>query len=47
MKQDEDCVIVTHGFFMHTLLSQMKHYGFNAAKTGIHYDNGEAVVLVK
>ncbi len=42
-----DSAVVTHGFFMHTLIKQMKLYGFRAGKTVIHYDNGEAIVLVR
>lgn len=43
--QNEDCVLVTHGFFMHTLISVMKKNGFNCDKTNVHYKNGEAIIL--
>lgn len=42
---NEDCVLVTHGFFMHTLISVMKRRGFNCDKTNVHYKNGEAIIL--
>ncbi len=41
----EDCILVTHGFFMHTLISVIKDRGFKADNTGVHYKNGEAVTL--
>ncbi len=47
LKADEDCTLVTHGFFMHTLISVMEQYGFKADKAGLQYKNGEAIVLVK
>ena len=47
LKADEDCVLVTHGFFMHTLISVMKQYGFKTDNASLQYKNGEAIVLVK
>lgn len=47
LNADEDCTIVTHGFFMHTLIAMFKQYGFKADKTSLQYKNGEAIVLVK
>ena len=47
LKADEDCTLVTHGFFMHTLISVLGQYGFRADKTSLQYKNGEAIVLVK
>ncbi|WP_442861686.1 histidine phosphatase family protein [Butyrivibrio sp.] len=41
----EDCTIVTHGFFMHTLISEMKRSGFRPDKTSLSYQNGEAIKL--
>ena len=40
----EDCIIVTHGFFMHTLLSQMKKQAFKISHTRLSYANGECVI---
>jgi broad specificity phosphatase PhoE len=41
----EDSVLVTHGFFMHTLIATMKQHGFRQEKARFHYKNGEAIVL--
>ena len=43
--KNEDCVLVTHGFFMHTLISVMKRRGFDCDKTSAHYKNGEAIIM--
>ncbi len=43
--KNEDCVLVTHGFFMHTLISVMKRRGFKCDKTSAHYKNGEAIIM--
>ena len=45
VKRNEDCVVVTHGFFMHTLISVMKQRSFNCDKTSAHYKNGEAIIM--
>lgn len=36
IKRNEDCVIVTHGFFMHTLIKIMKNMGFKADKERVN-----------
>ncbi len=43
--KNEDCVLITHGFFMHTLISVMKSRGFKVKNNSIHYKNGAAVIL--
>ena len=43
-EKEKDCIIVTHGFFMHTLLSQMKHQAFKISHTKLSYSNGEFVI---
>ena len=43
-KDDIDCTVVTHGFFMHTLLSELKTAGFSIPKTHAKYSNGECIV---
>ena len=40
----EDCAVVTHGFYMHTLLSEMKKAGVKTNKAHAVYKNGEYVV---
>jgi hypothetical protein len=44
---DIDCTVVTHGFFMHTLLSELKKAGFSVPKTHAKYRNGECIVAVR
>ena len=39
-----DAAVVTHGFFMHTLLKEMKKAGFKTSKAHAFYKNGEYVV---
>ena len=43
----EDCILVTHGFFMHTLVAAMKKHGFRPDKTSLRYQNGEAIIMKK
>lgn len=43
-KEEKDCIVVTHGFFMHTLLEQMKKQGFHINHTRLSYANGECVI---
>ena len=45
INEGEDCALVTHGFFMHTLIAEMKQHGFRLDKTRLKYQNGEAIVL--
>ncbi len=45
IKSNEDCAIVTHGFFMHTLIKALRKEGFTADKNRVEYRNGEAIVL--
>jgi broad specificity phosphatase PhoE len=44
VEKDNDCIIVTHGFFMHTLLRQMKKQGFRISHSRLSYSNGECVI---
>ena len=43
--QNVDCAIVTHGFFMHTLISELEKEGFKAEKKHVNYRNEEAIIL--
>lgn len=43
-QKNNNCIIVTHGFFMHTLLSQMKKHSFQISHTRLNYSNGECVI---
>ncbi|WP_417448594.1 histidine phosphatase family protein [Hominibacterium faecale] len=44
VEKEEDCVIVTHGFFMHTLIDCMKKQDFQISHTRSGYSNGECVI---
>jgi broad specificity phosphatase PhoE len=44
VEKENDCIIVTHGFFMHTLLSQMKKQGFHISHSRLSYSNCECVI---
>ena len=44
IRENEDCVVFTHGFFMITLLQVMKEQGFYVDHTRLAYANGECVV---
>lgn len=43
-KKEENCIIITHGFFMHTLLNQMKKQAFQISHTRLKYSNGECII---
>ena len=47
MGKDKDCIIVTHGFFMHTLISAMKKNAFKISRTRLSYSNGEYIIAEK
>ena len=46
-KENTDCAVVTHGFFMHTLLREIKKAGFRTNKSSAVYKNGEYVIAEK
>lgn len=43
-RDGSDCVVVTHGFYMLTLLQEMKKAGFRTSKSRLVFKNGEYVV---
>lgn len=47
IRQNEDCIVFTHGFFMITFLDVMKKRGFKPDHLHLHYSNGECVVCEK
>lgn len=47
MASGDDCTLVTHGFFMHTLMAVMNQNGFKEDKSSLHYKNGEMIILRK
>ncbi|MDD6037348.1 MAG: histidine phosphatase family protein [bacterium] len=44
IEDHKDCMIVSHGFFMHTLIRCMKKQGFRIHGTHANYSNGEYIV---
>ena len=44
---DMDLAVVTHGFYMHTLLQEMKKVGFKMTGSFIKFRNGEYVTAEK
>ncbi len=46
-KENMNCVVITHGFYMHTLLGEMKKAGFRMNKSSVGYNNGEYVIAEK
>ena len=44
LENGENCIIVTHGFFMHTLIDSLKESGFRIGPAKMTYANGEYVV---
>ena len=46
IRQNEDCAVFSHGFFMITLLQEMKRQGFRIDHERLFYHNGEAVICI-
>ncbi len=44
---DMDAAVVTHGFYMHTLLQEMKKVGFKMTGASANFKNGEYVIAEK
>ncbi len=44
---DMDVAVVTHGFFMHTLLKEMKKVGFKMTGASVKFKNGEYVIAAR
>ena len=44
---DMDVAVVTHGFFMHTLLKEMKKVGFKMTGASVKFKNGEYVIATR
>lgn len=47
IRQNEDCAVFTHGFFMITLMQELKKQGFRPDHERLNYANGEAVICRK
>ena len=41
----EDCILVTHGFYMHTLIKEFQKSGFQTKQQRVHYQNGQGITL--
>ena len=44
---DMDVAVVTHGFYMHTLLKEMRKAGFRMMGSSLKFKNGEYVIATK
>lgn len=44
---NDDCVIVTHGFYMQTFTKRLKYQGFKLQKKRIRYSNLDEVVAIR
>lgn len=44
LQNEEDCTVVTHGFFMRTLIACLKKKGFSINHTKLKYSNGEYII---
>ena len=46
-QENMNCAVITHGFYMHTLLDEMKKAGFRTNRSLVGYNNGEYVIAEK
>ena len=46
-EDNADCAIITHGFFMHTLIKEIKKAGFKTNNPSVVYKNGECIMAEK
>ena len=46
-KDNMDVAVVTHGFYMHILLREMKEAGFRMVNSSVKFKNGEYVIAEK
>lgn len=44
IEKDRDCMIISHGFFMHTLIRIMKKHAFKVDHISVTYSNGEYIL---
>lgn len=44
---NEDCVIVTHGFYMQTFVKRLKFHGFKIQKKRISYSNLDEFIAIR
>ena len=47
ISQNEDCAVVTHGFFMHSLIKALEKKGFKTDNNHVSYSNGEVIKLTR
>lgn len=43
LQNEENCTIITHGFFMHILIDSLKKNGFFISNAKLQYSNGEYI----
>lgn len=47
LEENQDCVLISHGFFMRTLLKELKKQGFTVAKNKMGFANLEKIIAIK
>lgn len=47
LEKDRDCILVSHGFFMRTLVRELKKQGFVIEKSGVGIANLAQIIAVK
>lgn len=47
IRKNSDCVLISHGFFMRTLIQELKQYGFKVDSKKVGFANLEKVIAVR
>lgn len=47
IEQNRDCILVSHGFFMRTLIAELKRQGFCISKSGVGIANLAQITAIK
>ena len=47
LKKDQDCILVSHGFYMRTLVKELKRQGFAINKSGMGIANLAQIIATK
>lgn len=47
IEHDRDCILVSHGFFMRTLIAELKRQGFCISKSGVGIANLAQITAIK
>ena len=47
LQQNKDCILISHGFYMGTLVKEFKQYGFKIDKNKLGFSNLERIIAEK